>query len=100
GAGVVSWKTTAPVLAFTRVKRLKNIFWKTFNDPAAKGSAPHVAPGTTTTRSIVKPSGRFRPSTPFRSIEGPPARMVARPTTVSGTVPALSVRSTSHKLYV
>ena len=80
------------MLSFTRLKRLKNIFWKTFTDPAANGPVPGRRPGVTTTRSIVKPSGRFRGSSPFRRVEGPAARNVTSPNNVSSGRRSLSTR--------
>ena len=95
GGAVVSSNITTPVLSLSSDSRLKKILWKTLTRPAASGSTPQMMPGVTTTRSIVKPTGKATGRAPFKSAVASVATKVTRPATVSSGG-SLSVRLTSH----
>ena len=95
GGANVSSNMTSPVLSFSSDSRLKKIFWETLTRPAASGSTPQMLPVVTTTRSMVKPTGKLTGRMPFNSDVACVATNVTRPTAVSSGG-SLSVRLTSH----
>ena len=60
--------------------------------------APNARPGATTTRSIVKPSGRFRPRTACQDGRRSHCEKSGQPEHRIGHGMSLSLRSTSHTL--
>ena len=83
GGFVVSSNITSPVLSLSSDSRLKKIFWETLTRPATSGSTPQMLPVVTTTRSMVKPTGKFTGRVPFNRDVASVATKVTRPITVS-----------------